>query len=175
MEDDPLALDTRRRLYVAVREAPGLGAREAQRVAGTAWGETVYHLDRLTDAGLIHRERSGHQDHYFIASIPIGDRQLLRFTRSTSARRVLVALLESPSSTVPDLELRTKLSPGRLSVHLRRLVETGLVRTGRQGRLRTFEVQDQERVVRLLVSYRSGIADEWVERLLSTWAELFRP
>ena len=39
MEDDPLALDTRRRLYVAVREAPGLGAREAQRVAGTAWGE----------------------------------------------------------------------------------------------------------------------------------------
>jgi predicted transcriptional regulator len=175
MEDDPLALETRRRLYEAVRKAPGLGGREAQRAAGTGWGETVYHLERLTDAGLLHREQSGHQDHYFAATVPIGDRSLLRLTRSASARHLLVALLEKPGRTVPDLAERTQLSPGRLSVHLRRLVETGIVRTGREGRLRTFEVTDRERVVRVLVTYRAGISDEWVERLLATWSELFRP
>jgi len=175
MEEDPLALETRRRLYESIRRAPGIGAREVQRVAGTAWGETVYHLERLTAAGLVHREHSAHQDHYFVASVPLGDRQLLRFTRSPSARRLLGSLLERPSSTVPDLERATELSPGRISVHLRRLMETGLVRTGRQGRLRTFEVVDRERAIRLLVTYRAGIADEWLERLMATWAELFRP
>jgi predicted transcriptional regulator len=175
MEDAPLALETRRRIYEAVRKAPGLGGREVQRAAGTGWGETVYHLERLMASGLLHRERTGHQDHYFVATVPLADRSLLRFTRSASARRLLVALLEKPQRSVPDLMERTGLSAGRLSVHLRRLVETGVVRTGREGRLRTFEVGDEARVVQVLVTYREGIADEWVERLLETWAELFRP
>jgi predicted transcriptional regulator len=175
MDEDPLSLETRRRLYAAVRRAPGIGAREAQRAAGTGWGETVYHLDRLTGSGLLHRERAGHQDHYFAATVPLGDRRLLRMTRSASARRLLIAMLERPTSTVPDLTARTGLSAGRLSVHLRRLLETGAVRTGRQGRLRTFEIVDREGVVQLLTTYRSGFSDLWVEQLLETWTELFRP
>jgi predicted transcriptional regulator len=174
MEEELLNLDTRRRLYEAVRRAPGSGAREAQRAAGTAWGETVYHLDRLTEAGLLHREHGDHQDHYFIASVPLGDRQLLRLMQSASARRLLVALLEAPGRTVPDLSQRTRLSAGRLSVHLHRLLETGIVRSGRSGRLRTFDVVDRDRAIRLLIAYRTGPADEWVERLLESWSNLFR-
>jgi predicted transcriptional regulator len=175
MEEDLLTLDTRRRLYDAVRRAPGSGAREIQRAAGTAWGETVYHLDRLTEVGLLHREHGDHQDHYFVATVPLGDRQLLRLTQSASARRLLVALLEVSERTVPDLIERTTLSPGRLSVHLRRFLETGIVRSGRNGRLRTFDVVDRDRAIRLLITYRVGPADEWIERLLESWAELFRP
>lgn len=175
MEDDPLALETRRRLYEAVRAAPGIGGREVQRAAGTGWGETVYHLDRLTESGLVHRESAGHQDHYFVATVPLADRRLLGLMRSASARRLVLALLEHGSQTVPELSARTGLSPGRLSVHLRRLLETGLVRTGRNGRWRTFEPSDRERVIRLFITYRAGFADDWMERLLETWSELFRP
>jgi len=175
MEDDPLALATRRRIYDAVRQAPGIGAREVQRVAGTGWGETTYHLDRLTTAGLVHREPSTFQDHYYVAEVPLADRKLLGLTRSPSARRLLVVLLEAGEATVPDLTARTNLSEGRVSIHLRRLVATGVIVTGRRGRWRTFRVADQDRVVRLLVTYREGLADEWVERLLETWADLFRP
>jgi predicted transcriptional regulator len=175
MEEDPLALATRRRIYEAVRRAPGLGAREVQRAAGTGWGETTYHLDRLTDAGLIHRERSTPQDHYFIAEVPLSDRRLLGLTRSPSARRLLVALLEIGEATVPELTDRTSLSEGRLSVHLRRLIETGTVRTGRRGRYRSFAIADRDRVLRLLVMYREGLGDQWVERILETWSDLVRP
>ena len=175
MQEEPLALETRRRLYAAIRSAPGLGAREVQRAAGTGWGDTVYQLQRLTDAGLLHRERGGHQDHYFAPEVPFAARPRRRLARSTSARRLLVALLEAPGSTVPDLEHRTGLSPGRISVHLRRLVETGLVTTGRRERWRTFKAADRERIVRLLVEYRRTFTDEWIDRLLETWSELFRP
>jgi len=174
MEDDLLALPTRRLLYDVVRRFPGIGAREVQRRAGTGWGETVYHLDRLTQASLVHRERSGHQDHYFVAVVPLADRGLLRVTRSPSARKLLLALLEKANRTVPDLTERTGLSAGRVSVHLSRLLELGILRTGRSDRFRTFEVEDRDRVVRLLVTYREGLADEWVERLLATWSEVLR-
>jgi predicted transcriptional regulator len=174
-EEDLLALDTRRQLYDAVRRYPGIGAREAQRIASTGWGETVYHLERLTDAGLLHRERAGHQDHYFAPSVPLGDRRLLRLVRSESARHLLLALLETPGRTVPDLVARTGLSAGRLSVHLGRLLESGVVHTGRSGRFRTFELVDRDQVLRLLLTYRESITDHWVEGVLETWSELFRP
>ena len=174
MEEDLLALPTRRRVYDVVRRSPGIGAREVQRGAGTGWGETVYHLDRLTQANLLHREKTGHQDHYFVAAVPLGDRSLLRMARSVSARRLLVALLESPNATVPDLTQRTGLSAGRISVHLGRLAQLGLLRTGRRERYRTFEIEDRDRIVRLLVTYRESVTDEWVERLLATWSELLR-
>jgi predicted transcriptional regulator len=175
MGEDPLALETRRRLYEAVRAAPGIGGREVQRAAGTGWGETVYHLDRLTEAGLLHREQSGHQDHYFVATVPLGDRRLLSTMRSASARQLVLVLLDRGELTVPELTAATGLSVGRLSVHLRRLLETGLLRSGRRGRLRTFIPADRERVIRLLIAYRDGFADRWLERLTDTWAELFRP
>jgi predicted transcriptional regulator len=175
MDEDLLALPTRRRVFEAVRRTPGLGAREVQRAAGTGWGETVYHLERLTDGRVVQRERSGHQDHYFVAAVPLGDRALLRLARSVSARRLLVALIETPGATVPDLTERTGLSAGRLSVHLGRLAELGMLTTGRKGRWRTFEIGDRDRVLRLLVTYREGLADQWVERLLETWSELLPP
>lgn len=175
MDEDLLALDTRRRLYEAVRHSPGIGARELQRSVGTGWGETVYHLERLTKAGLLDRERGAHQDRYYARGVPLGERQLLSVCRSPSARRLLLTLLERPGATVPDLVATTGLSGGRLSVHLRRLVATDVVRTGRSGRLRTFEVVDPARVVRVLIAYRASFTDGWVERALETWGELFRP
>lgn len=175
MGEDPLALETRRRLFEAVRAAPGIGGREVQRAVGTGWGETVYHLDRLTDSGLLHRERAGHQDHYFVSEVPLADRRLLGTMRSASARKLVLALLEQGEQTVPELTARAGLSAGRLSVHLRRLLETGLVRVGRRGRWRTFEASDPERMIRLLIAYRQGFADQWLERLTETWSELFRP
>ncbi len=175
MAEDPLALETRRRIYRAIRSRPGVSAREVQRLERLGWGETVYHLERLAEAGIVHREEGSHQDQYFAADVPLGDRRTLGLLRSPSARKVLLTLLLVPRATVPDLAKATRLSPGRLSVHLRRLLETELIRAGRSGRYRTFELTTPERVARLLVTYSEGMADEWVERLLATWSDLFRP
>jgi predicted transcriptional regulator len=176
MEDeDLLSLETRRRLYEIVRARPGAAGREIQRTAGTGWGETVYHLERMCGAGLLLRERDEHQDHYFLAAVPLPDRRLLQIFRSSSARRLLVALLERPDRTVPELGERTGLSAGRISVHLRRLMGAGVVTSGRRERFRTFSVREPDPVLRLLVQYRAGFADGWVEGVLATWSDLFRP
>jgi predicted transcriptional regulator len=173
--EDPLALDTRRRLYDAVRQTPGLSAREIQRSAGTAWGETAYHLERLAQGGLLHRERGSHQDYYFCTDLPLGDRTLLRLARSPAVRRLLVVLLETPDVSLSELSERAELSLSRTSIHLRRLLETGMVGSDRRGALRTFAVVDRERIARALVTYRESFADAWVERLVDTFGEMFPP
>ncbi|HEV2316113.1 MAG TPA: winged helix-turn-helix transcriptional regulator [Thermoplasmata archaeon] len=176
MADDPLALASRRRLYEVVERTPGLSAREIQRQAGTAWGETSYHLERLETAGLVQRERGPHQDFYFGARVPLGDRTLLRLARSEAVRRILVELLRSEEE-LPLVEIaeRSSLSVSRTSIHLRRLLETGILVASRQGPLRTFRVGESNRIARVLVTYREGYADRWIDQLVDTWSELFSP
>ena len=175
MDDEALALETRRRLYDAAASAPGQSAREIQRTAGTAWGETTYHLERLEKAGLLHRERGTHQDFYFAATVPLGERTLLRVARSAAVRRILVTLLETEDRTLGEVAGSTGLSLTRASIHLRRLLSTGLVQSGRRDRLRTFRLGDRERTARILVTYRQGLGDELIERLTETWGEMFPP
>ena len=175
MDEELLALETRRRLYLATRSTPGRSAREIQRAAGTAWGETTYHLDRLERSGLVHRERGPHQDFYFAASVPLGERTLLRVARSSAARRILVVLLREGDLTLAEVTSRAALSLTRVSIHLRRLLDTGLVHSGRRDRLRTFRLSDPERTGRVLVAYKDGFGDALIDGLSDTWGELFPP
>lgn len=175
MGDDPLALETRRRLFAVVQSTPGLSAREIQRAAGTAWGETSYHLERLEDGGLIRRERGSHQDFFFAATISEGERTVLRAARSASARRILVELLAHPDLSLAEVGSATGLSVSRTSIHLRRLIETHIVEAGHRGPFRTFRVADRARVAQLLVAHQEGYADAWVDRLVDAWSEMFPP
>jgi predicted transcriptional regulator len=173
--EDPLALETRRRIYLAVQRSPGQSAREIQRRAGTAWGETAYHLERLEEAGLVHRDRGPHQDFYFAHTVPALDRPLLRLARSGAVRRILVELLRATDQTLPELAERCDLSLSRVSIHLRRLLATGLVVTGRRGAFRTFRVAEPGRVARVLSTWKETYGDRWIERLVDSWSELFPP
>jgi predicted transcriptional regulator len=176
MAEDPLALASRRRLYEVVERTPGLSAREIQRQAGAAWGETAYHLERLEEAGLVHRERGPHQDFYFEARVPLGDRTLLRLARSEAVRRILVELVRAEEElALVEVAERSSLSVSRASIHLRRLLETGIIVSGRRGAMRTFRVGEAGRVARVLVAYREGYADRWVDQLVAAWSELFPP
>jgi len=175
MVEDPLALATRRRLYDTIVATPGLSAREIQRAAETAWGETTYHLLRLEEAGHVHREHGTHQDFYFAAGVPLGDRTLLRLARSATVRRILVVLLEEPDRTLEEIAARSGTSLSRTSIHLRRLVETALVETGARDRYRTFRIGDRRRIAQVLVRQRGGYADEYVDRLVDVLAEMFPP
>lgn len=175
MAEDPLALETRRRIYDVVVASPGLSAREVQRAAGTAWGETTYHLQKLEDGHHVHRERGAHQDFFFASDVPLGKRTLLRIGRSRAARRILVVLLEEPDLTLEEIAREAALSVPRISVHLRRLLELGVVEVRRRERWRTFRITDRSRVGEILTEQSAVYQDTYVDRLVNTWSELFPP
>ncbi|HXQ94475.1 MAG TPA: winged helix-turn-helix transcriptional regulator [Thermoplasmata archaeon] len=172
--DDLLQQPTRRRIYDVVSAHPGASARDVQRLAGLAWGETAYHLDQLTHSGAVRRERGGRRDYYFRRDMTWDDRKVVRSLRSASQRLILLVLTEHPGRTAAELSERTRLSLSTTSFHLRILVESGTVEAYREGNLRRYRTTLPARVTELLQVYRESFQDSLVDRFVETWSSLIR-
>ncbi|HEV2519948.1 MAG TPA: winged helix-turn-helix transcriptional regulator [Thermoplasmata archaeon] len=172
--DDLLDQPTRRRIYEVVGEHPGASAREVQRLSGLAWGETAYHLDQLTRAGAVRRERGGRRDYYFRPQVAWEDRKLLRSLRSATQRRLLIALTARPGLTSGELSHEVGLSLSTTSFHLRALLAGGAVEAYRDGNLRRYRPTHPQRLAQLLGLYRESFRDRIVDRFVETWSALLR-
>jgi predicted transcriptional regulator len=172
--EEALQQPTRRRIYDAVSAHPGASAREVQRIVGLAWGETAYHLDQLTRAGALRRERGGRRDYYFRLDMNWEDRRLLQALRSETERSILVLLVDSPGLTLGNLRDRTGLSLSTASLHVRHLRALGVVEAFSAGSLRQYRAVGPERLVELLRLYQESFQDRLVDRFLATWSSLFR-
>ena len=172
--DELLRQPTRRRIYEVVARHPGASARDIQRIAGLAWGETAYHLDQLTRVGALRRERGGRRDYYFRHDMTWEDRRLLRALRCVAERRVLVALKERPGRTLAQLTVDCGLSQSTTAFHLRVLVAASLVESSRDGNARRYQLARPDRFVELLRTYRESFQDRIVDRFVEAWSSLLR-
>lgn len=172
--DDLLDQPTRRRIYEIIGAHPGSSARDIQRIAGLAWGETAYHLDQLTRAGAVRRERGGRRDYYFRPSIAWDDRRLLRALRSSTQRRLLIELSTTPGLTVAALSRAVSLSLSTTAFHLRELLHAGAVEQFRDGNLRRYRPTQPQRLADLLGQYKESFRDRLVDRFVETWSALLR-
>ncbi len=171
--DELLAQPTRRRIFDVVCQHPGVSARDVQRLARLGWGETAYHLDQLTSAGVLRRERGPRRDYYFPAAMTWEDRRLFRALRSPSQRRILLALSEAPGLTLAELKERAEFSLSTTSFHVHQLLEQALVESYREGNLRRYRALRPARVAELVRGYRASFEDRVVDRFVETWSGLF--
>ncbi len=170
--DELLAQPTRRRIFDVVSAHPGASAREVQRLAGLAWGETAYHLEQLTSAGVLRRERGGRRDYYFPATMTWEDRRLLQALRSPAQRALLLLLSERPGLTLAELREVAGFSLSTTSFHLRQLLDRAVVEMYREGNARRYRVVRPERVAELVRGYRTSFEDRLVDRFVETWSGL---
>jgi predicted transcriptional regulator len=172
--DSVLELPSRRRIYEFIGGHPGSSARSVQRGVGMGWGETTYHLDQLTTAGLLLRERGGRRDYYFQPSIGPVDRQLLLVMQSAVERALLVELSRFPGLGFGDLMSRLSLGKTTTAFHLKYLLALGLVNSEVAGAKRRYSVRRPDLVLRLYTSFRDSFEDLWVDRFASVWGGLVR-
>lgn len=171
--DDPLAQPTRRKIFDAVSKHPGASARDVQRLAGLAWGETAYHLEQLTDAGLLRRERGGRRDYYFAAAMNWEDRRLFQALRSPTQRRLLLVLSQTPGLTLAELRERLGLSLSTTSFHVRQLLAIAAIESVRNENVRHYRSVRPQRVAELVRGYQESFQDQLVDRFVETWTGLF--
>jgi len=165
---------SRRRIFEFVGEHPGSSARTVQRGLGLGWGETIYHLEQMLEAGLLHRERGGRRDYYFHSDMLPIDRQLLPVMQSAVERGLLVELSRSPGLSFGELMARLNLGKTTTAFHLKFLVALGVVDVEVSGPRRRYYVRRPDLVLRLYVSFRDSFEDRWVDRVSSTLGGLFR-
>lgn len=168
--EDLLAQPTRHRIHDVVCRHPGASAREIQRSAELAWGETAYHLDRLTRGGLLRRERGGRRDYYFPSAMRSEDRRLFQALRSPAQRHLIMALSRTPGLTIAEMRKTVGFSLSTTSFHLRRLLGGGVIERYQEGNLRRYRVHNAVRAGQLLKGYKDTFEDDLVDRFVDAWS-----
>lgn len=173
MPEEPLELDTRRRVFEHVSAHPGLHMRELQRQLAMSAGTLEYHLHVLVREGLLTQRRQGRYARYYVAT-QLGRREkdILAYLRQEIPRRVCARLLLDPEQSHSELLRHFAIAPSTLSFHLRKLLEGGVVAGRRDGRETRYRVLEPELVAKCLSEYRASFLDDLVDRFAGVWLNL---
>jgi len=167
---DELDLDSRREIYRAIDETPGIHFRGLLDRLTYAQGTLQYHLRRLTDEELIEVSEDGKYTRYYAAdSFDETDRTVMNALRREYARRIVAHLAADGPLTTTELADRLDKSRSTVSWHLSKLADADLVAGERDGRSVYYDLTDAERVTRLYTVYRGSFTDRVVDRLFDLW------
>jgi predicted transcriptional regulator len=173
MEEDLLALNSRRRIFEQVSKNPGTYLREMETALGVSVGDLQYHLGQLEKAGLIHSHDDGKRKGYFVAAeIQYFDRQAISTIRMRTPRRIIIFLLMNPDATFQEILGKFNFTKGALSFQLKRLAGSGMVEKGKKERESIYRVSEPEKVKNLLVTYQSSIADDVLDNVVDILARI---
>ncbi len=161
MEEDLLALKSRRTIFGHISSNPGTYLREMETALGLSVGDLQYHLGQLEKAKLVTTHDDGKRKGYFVASeVQYFDRKLISTIRLRTPRRILIFLLTHPDSSFTEILANFTFTKGALSFHMKRLVGSGMVMKNRREAESIYRVAEPERVGGMLVAYRASIADD---------------
>ena len=169
MEDRILQLEARRRIFEAIKEFPGIHMRELQRRTGMALGTLRYQLRFLEKHGLIVEKREGRLVTYYPAKereVDARDKKYLAILRQELPRLIVLHLMMHPYSTHGEMKGPFNISPSTLSYHLKRLMDTEVIGKDEEGR---YYVLDEERVAKVLITYRQSFVDAMVDAFVRFW------
>lgn len=173
MVDDPLELETRRRIYQFVQQRPGAHMREIGRDLEIPMGTLEYHLHYLTKANLLVTRQDPRYTRYFAeGELSRRDKDVLALLRQKVPRQIAAHLLLTPASSHGALLEKFALAPSTLSFHIKKLVNAGLVSQEKAGRENLYKVVEPELVARVLIQHRASFFDDVIDRFAEVWQGL---
>lgn len=171
--DDPLELETRRRIYQHVQKFPGAHMREIGRDLEIPMGTLEYHLHYLVKADLLTTRQDPRYTRYFATGgLSRRDKDVLAVLRQKVPRQIAAHLLLEPGSSHGTLLTKFQLAPSTLSFHLKKLVSTGIVQQEKSGRENLYRVVEPDLVGRVLIQHRESFFDDVIDRFAEVWQGL---
>ncbi len=173
MDPAPLELESRRRLYEAIHETPGLHLRELARQSGLDVRTVLWHLDQLGKHGLVTLVEDGAYRRAYPRTangrraevVDARDKPVVSLLRGRVPLYVALVLLTRDAATHQELVQDAGVSRSTLSYHLGKMQRAGLLRKeGNRYRLR-----EPDRVARLLYAHRP--APSLLDEFVSLWED----
>ncbi len=179
MDEDILAVKTRRDLYHFVRQNPGFHLREIARSLNLSITLADYHLRFLEKNELLSSAMDGEYKRYYPRSVPgdqearpaltEGQKQILAYLRQPVPFRILAILMEREGATHKEILEHVSVSASTLSHHLKKMQYAGVLARGEAGD-RGYRVADPRGVARLMTSYELATPDQ-VDTWIRVWGE----
>jgi predicted transcriptional regulator len=151
--------------------SPGIHLRRLQKLLGTSFSTTRYHVEGLARDGEIVCSKDGRYQRLYPAGTAEGSKATYALLQNGTARRVLGALLRGQGELRNgDLCETAGLPRSTVSECIALLAEAGLVRrrVTVDGRA-LYGVQDKERTLELLAGFERNLLDIATERFTDLW------
>lgn len=173
MEEDPLQLETRKRIYELVQASPGVHFREISRRLGIPMGVVEYHLNFMLKRDMIVDRKEGRYRRYY-ADGKIGSREkrVLSYLRKDIPRGILMHVMLHPGARHRDIKGELGISGSTLSFHLQRMMTDEVLKEEDHDGTKRFYVVDPDSVSRTLILYRKSFMDKLVDSFTETWLDL---
>lgn len=143
---ETLKLKTRRKIYEAILEQPGICIRELERTLSLAMGELTYHLPILLKSKLIQEDNDGYFRRFFSANINEKDKNVFSLLRRDAAKRVIPLFLAVKKITNKELSKALSISPSTASWHIHRMKTNKLLNENKQGNKIYYSLKDRKAI-----------------------------
>jgi predicted transcriptional regulator len=160
MSKDVLELETRREIFDLIKSIPGLHMREISRKLDMSIALAEYHLNYLEETEVISAITEGGYKRYYTKDIEgedtgpdIGysDRKVLGVLRQKIPLQITLFLLNNKQASLTGLSEELKMSPSKLSFHIKKLLKSGIVRKLKRAEGKGYVMEDERRILRLLI------------------------
>ncbi len=176
MDEDVLAVKTRRDLYQYVRSNPGFHLREIARALSLSITLADYHLRFLEKNDLVSWSMDGEYKRYYPRSQP-GDmgaraalsdeeKRVLAYLRQPVPFRVLAFLMEREAASHKEILEHVPVSPSTLSHHLKKMQYASVL--ARAADRAGYRVANPRTVARIMSTYELATADQ-----IGTWIRVW--
>lgn len=142
--DELLENETRQQLHELITEEPGLSTQELCDRIDAGWGNTVYHLQRLEQAGFVTSEKQGHHRRFYKnGDVEPDDIEALGVLKNDNASKIARYLVDEPGSNQKEVCEALDISPSLAHKWISRLEEQDLVDSEREWRSKHYQPDDR--------------------------------
>ncbi|MDG6998106.1 MAG: winged helix-turn-helix transcriptional regulator [Nitrososphaerota archaeon] len=137
-------------------------------------GVIQYHLHTLeTDRRILSQRRGLYKRFYLNLVFGENQREILSVLSQESERDLLLHLVKNPNVTQKELCEYSRISAGTINWHMKRLGNSGLVSSTRDGQFVRYKVSvDTYEILKLLQSYHPTIWEKWADRFANVVDEI---
>jgi predicted transcriptional regulator len=150
---------------------PGIHLRRLQKLLGTSFTTTRYHVAGLERDGEIVRSRDGRYERLYPVGTPEDLKSVYACLQSETARTVLHLLVENPDElTKTDISARAELAGSTTGECITLLEQANLVRRAftSDGRV-VYGVKDAEKVLPLLAVFKRNLLGVATDSFVDLW------
>jgi predicted transcriptional regulator len=170
-KDAILENDNRRKIYGEIQKNPGCHLRELERMTSIPVTTLHYHLDYMVQRHLIEKKEDGRYNRYYPIQIEEIDKDALSLLRHSGIRKITLVALSERRVKYQSLIENLKIPSSTLSFYLKQMEEKMILRRERVGRETYFFLEDEDRIARLLLTYRESFLDRLVDKVVISLLE----
>lgn len=171
MSDD-VTIENRRRILDYISNNPGVHLRKIARDINIHLSTLRYHLDYLETRGLISCQTEANLKIYFASGkLNSHEKKLTPLLQQKRFRDIIVTIMDSHYITSSRIAEKLSMNPSTTSKYINILEKRKIISHEKIGREKRYYLNDEECVVKLLLTYKKSLWDSFVDNVLELYLE----